>query len=380
MRIFYAAEFETRTGSRLWYNNLYLALLDLGHQVIALDYPLDAHYAHADPAVPAHRAFIRTRRPRLEEALLRQVEAEHKRQPLDLFFSYFYSAFVRREVIREIRALGIVTVNWYCNGSYQFRLVREIAPAYDFCLVPERFRLSDYRSIGANPIYCQEAANPNIYKAYPVPQEFEVAFVGQRYGDRPFYIRWLLDAGIDVHVWGPGWQVRPMRPTLSSGLKKLVSVDAWRRLGRKMRPDRRTISSVEQPIVLPAEICGPPLTDEEMVKMYSRSKISLGFSSCGETHRTNGRILQVRLRDFEAPMSGAFYMVEYMQELEEFFEIDQEIVCYRDPPDLADKVRYYLSHEDERERIRQAGHRRALRDHTWQKRLTDAFKTIGLSA
>ncbi len=380
MRIFYAAEFETPSGSRLWYNNLYLALLDLGHQVIVLDYPLDAHYAHANPAIPAQRAFIRAHRSHLEKALLRQVQAEHKRQSLDLFFSYFCSAFVRPEVIREIRALGIVTVNWYCNGSYQFHLVRDIAPAYDFCLVPEKFRLNDYRSIEANPIYCQEAANPNVYKPYPLFREFDVTFVGQKYGDRPLYIRHLLDAGINVRVWGPGWQARPTRSSPFSRLKKLSTVDGWRSLARKVQRGHRVTELAEQPIMLPLGICGPPLTDEEMVRMYSRSKISLGFSSCGETHRTSERILQVRLRDFEAPMSGALYMVEYMQELEEFFEIGKEVVCYYDPTDLADKVKYYLGHDTERERIRQAGYKRALRDHTWQKRLADTFKTMGLPA
>jgi len=66
---------------------------------------------------------------------------------------------------------------------------------------------------------------------------------------------------------------------------------------------------------------GGTLSNIEMVKLYSRSKINLGFSSCGDTHKTGERILQVRLRDFEVPMSGGFYMVEYMAELEEFFDI-----------------------------------------------------------
>ena len=115
-----------------------------------------------------------------------------------------------------------------------------------------------------------------------------------------------------------------------------------------------------------------------MIKMYSRSKISLGFSSCGDTHLTRRRILQVRLRDFEAPMSGAFYMVEYMEELEEFFESGKEIVCYHDKADLADKIKYYLAHDAEREAIRQAGYRRAVNDHTWHKRFEEVFKQMGL--
>lgn len=141
----------------------------------------------------------------------------------------------------------------------------------------------------------------------------------------------------------------------------------------------RAAVGIDQQVLLPAEVVGAPLNDEEMVKLFSRSKINLGFSSCGESHVSNERIVQVRLRDFEVPMSGGFYMVEYLEELEEFFDIGKEIVCYRGPDDLVDKIRYYLSHDDEREAIRRAGHERCLRDHSWQKRLSDSFRTMGLT-
>jgi len=123
---------------------------------------------------------------------------------------------------------------------------------------------------------------------------------------------------------------------------------------------------------------GGTLSDIEMVKLYSRSKINLGFSSCGDTHKTGERILQVRLRDFEVPMSGGFYMVEYMAELEEFFDIGKEVVCYEGPEDLAEKITYFLQHDNEREKIRKAGYERCLRDHTWHKRFEMVFKEIGL--
>ncbi len=384
MRIFYAADHEPWPGNNLWHNNLYLPLVDIGHEVICFDYDLTLHFRNADPSDPNKKAFIEKYRPKLEQALLQQIRDAHGKQPVDVFFSYFYSALCRPEVIEEIRRLGICTINWYCNASYQFHLVKEIAPTYDYCLVPEKFRLDDYRRAGANPIYCQEAANPNIYRPYPLPQEFDVTFVGQKYGDRPEYIRYLLDRGIDVRVWGLGWQPQlqigvPKFGDLIRRLKKLIAVEGRKSAARKPK-QMFTLSPSEELSVVPTEICGPPLNDEDLIKMYSRSRISLGFSSCGETYRTDQRILQVRLRDFEAPMSGAFYMVEYMQELEEFYEIGKELVCYHDKRDLADKAKYYLAHDAERECIRQAGYRRAISDHTWQKRFEHVFRKIGLSS
>ena len=246
--------------------------------------------------------------------------------------------------------MGIPTVNWYCNASYQFDLVSEIAPAYDFCLVPEKFRLDDYRRAGANPIYCQEAANPNVYRPLDVVPEYDVTFVGQRYGNRPMYLRRLVEAGVDVRVWGPRWDEQ-----------------AW---------SARSKADVEL-----ARRCAGVLSDDELVAMYSRSRISLGFSAVAQVPKDGSPpIKQVRLRDFEAPMSGAFYLVERFDELAEFFEPGKEIVFFEDKDDLSEKAAYYLRHEPERRRIRDAGLRRAREEHTWQKRFEAAFRRMGLSS
>jgi spore maturation protein CgeB len=350
MRIFYATNTSPDASfhSDIWRHNLYSSLVSEGHDVVEFDYDLYETFQNLDPEDPRQRAFIATNRPRVTQELLRQIRAAHSLRPVKVFFSYFYDACVLPDAIDEIGSMGITTINWYCNGSYQLRLVSEIAPHYTWCLVPEKFRLRDYISMGAAPIYCQEAANPLVYKPYDLPIEYDVTFVGQAYGDRPSYLEYLKLRGIDVHVWGRGWPLTPQPPQASPQPEAAVKG-------------------------------GGILSDDEMIKMYSRSKINLGFSTCGETHRTGGRILQVRLRDFEVPMSGGFYMVEYMEELEAFFEIGKEIVCYKDREDLADKIDYYLSHPREREAIRWAGHRRCRRDHTWQKRFEAAFREMGLA-
>lgn len=354
MRIFYAAadspNYWGLPDSKLWHANLYLPLVDLGHELVRFEYDYGRHNHHLDPRIPAHRAFIERNRPLLGEQLLRQVKAAHRRKPLDLFFSYFYSAYVDPDVIRDIGRMGIPTANWYCNASYQFDLVSEIAPAYDFCLVPEKFRLDDYRRVGANPVYCQEAANPNVYRPFDVAQEFDVTFVGQRYGNRPLHLRRLVEAGVDVRAWGPRWDEQ-----------------AWR---------ARSASEIAL-----AKRAGPALGDEELVAMYSRSRVSLGFSAVAQVQKDGSTpIKQVRLRDFEAPMSGAFYLVERFDELAEFFEPDKEIVFFEDEEDLVDKARCYLRHDAARNRIREAGMRRAREEHTWQNRFEGVFRQMGLAA
>jgi len=364
MRIFYASATtpNAHMQSDLWRSNLYLALRDLGHDLVEFEYDLRETFRKLDSSILDQRAYIRENRPKLTAALMSQIKAAQRLARIDLFFSYFYDACVLPQAIDEIRSMGIKTVNWYCNGSYQLHLVRQISPHYDWCLVPEKFRLEDYARMNARPIYCQEAANPNVYKPYDVPVEFDVTFSGQKYGDRPTYIHRLIETGVDVRVWGPNWRQPPRRSL------------QWPRV---LRRAKRTL--LGQPwIEIPVDRCGPPLSDDEYIKMYSRSKISLGFSKVAGGYAEGEPIKQVRLRDFEAPMSGAFYLAEYFDELADFFEPGKEIVCFTDPEDLVEKVRYYLAHDEARERIRRAGMLRARSEHTWHKRFEMVFKEMGL--
>jgi spore maturation protein CgeB len=397
MRIFYAswATPNALLDSNVWRNNLYLPLVDLGHDVVEFDYDFSETFRHLDTTDPSQMAFIQKNRPKITKTLLGQVKQAHSAKPIDLFLSYFYDACVLPEAIDEIRAMGVRTVNWYCNGSYQLHLVSEISPHYDWCLVPEKFRLKDYVAMGAHPIYCQEAANPNIYKPYDLPVEFDVTFVGQAYGDRPAYIRYLAEQGINLHVWGCGWQnfrSNAGKPDWTAPLRRALHIARLSITGQGWQAVRHRLASLlstnpgpsaptgvpSASVSLPPSVLGSALSDEQMIQMYSRSKINLGFSACGSAPQGSERILQIRLRDFEVPMSRGFYMVEHMQELEEFFDIGREIVCYTDKQDLADKIKYYLVHDEERERIRRAGYERCLRDHTWHKRFEMAFREMGM--
>jgi spore maturation protein CgeB len=357
MRIFYAVTNSPNSQfrSNLWRENLRGSLVKMGHEIVDFEYDLDRTFQYLDPSDPIQREFIGRNRPRLSDALLSQVRKTHAKQRIDLFFSYFYNACVEPGVIRQIGSLGITTTNWFCNASYQFQLVSEIAPEYNFCLVPEKFRLEDYRRAGANPIYCQEAANPEIYRPHPGREMYDAGFIGQAYGERPALIEWLAEHQVDVRVWGQGWEYfRKRRPSL---------------LGTRRTKDEGVPK-------IPARLIGGILSDEELVRTFSRTKINLGFARCWTNENGAERITQIRLRDFEVPMSGGFYLTEHQDELEEFFEIDSEIACYRDKDELLEKIRFYLKRPDLREDIRKAGRRRCLRDHTWEKRFKAAFQQM----
>jgi spore maturation protein CgeB len=115
------------------------------------------------------------------------------------------------------------------------------------------------------------------------------------------------------------------------------------------------------------------------VRTFSQSRISLGFATAGDSHKSEQRLVHLRLRDFEAPMSGALYLTERQDELAEYYDIGSEVLAYTDRDDLLDQVRHYLAHPEQAERIRRAGLLRARADHTWQRRFGDLFAALGLA-
>jgi spore maturation protein CgeB len=387
LRIFYAVmrspNLTALATSNVWHRNLHNGLVALGHEIVEFDFDMAPLLLHADIRDPNNRRFVERERPKLEEALLQQIGAEHRERGVDLFFSYFYDACATPEAIGEIRALGIPTVNFYCNAIHQFDLVRAISPAFDVCMVPERAALPKYQRVGARAVHVQMAADPETYRPFDLPRQFDVTFVGQRYGERPRIIDQLLRHGVDVRVWGPGWRASG----LNGGAHPAQRLQRAGRLFKKaVRSPRRTVTTAIERVLERdlnrriAAVAGPPLTDEEVVQMYSRSKLSLGFSTVNEPVPSGEPSAHMRLRDFEATMSGACYVTGYVDDLPLCFEPDREIVAYRDFDELLDKVRFLLGHSDVAESIRAAGRRRALSDHTWQRRFAQLFTAMGLPA
>jgi spore maturation protein CgeB len=81
------------------------------------------------------------------------------------------------------------------------------------------------------------------------------------------------------------------------------------------------------------------------------------------------------MRTFEGPACGAFMLNERTDEHLELFEEGTEATYFASPEELVDKVRYYLAHDSERERIRAAGHAKIVASsHTYKNRLIEILQ------
>jgi spore maturation protein CgeB len=87
---------------------------------------------------------------------------------------------------------------------------------------------------------------------------------------------------------------------------------------------------------------------------------------------------QIKGRNFEIPGCGGFLLTGRADNLDDYYEVGKEIVCFESTQDLIEKVRHHLHDEGERAAIAQAGYQRTLREHTYAHRFSEIFQRLGL--
>lgn len=379
MRIFQVIEDTTNASlpaNTTWRRCLYESLVELGH---------DVHLVSASKGRLARQRNDARLRAEFSDELTRAFETEHRKRPFDIFFSYLTDGMVDPAAIDMIRQFGVPTFNFSCNNVHQFDLVRNLSRHFDYSLHAEKAVRQKFIDAGANPHWWPMASNPKYFRPHLAERTVPVSFVGANYAVRARYISHLLDHEIDVQVFGPTWRHGARTPLRAAFRRMLLMGQAATAIGlpaaatasaRLAEHDfNRRLSATHFPNL------HEPISDEGAIQLYSRSRISLGVLEVHEANDPSRQVLRhLHLRDFEAPMCGACYCTGHLDELAEFFEPGVEIVTYRHEDELLDKVRFYLAHPADAERIRQAGHRRALAEHTYQVRYQKLFAEVGLPA
>ena len=77
------------------------------------------------------------------------------------------------------------------------------------------------------------------------------------------------------------------------------------------------------------------------------------------------------MRLYESTGVGTMLITDYKSDLHELFNPGKELETYKTKGELLEKVKYYLDHEKEREKIAKAGQRRTLADHTYYHRMQE---------
>jgi spore maturation protein CgeB/glycosyltransferase involved in cell wall biosynthesis len=295
------------TGS-YGYHNIKCPLEDLGFEVVDFNFS-------AELKLLGH------------EAMNQKLKSVIDDQEPDIFLHAIVESELDRSLAGYIRDLKTTTsIVLFSDDDWRFDHSLAWLDLYNFAVTTCREAWQKYQKLGyKQTILSQWGCNPNLYFPIKVSQkQYDVTFVGQLYPGRLELISFLKDSGINVKVWGHGWDQVP----------SLV------------------------------DIAGGYLTHEDMLSVFSSSKICLGMAWCS----TNPQQPQIKGRTFEYAACQVFQLTNYDERLKDFFVEGKEIVFYQNFYDLVEKINHYLFKETEREEIALSAYRRTIRDHTWSNR------------
>ena len=273
-------------------------------------------------------------RDQMNEAMLEAFHYANRTEPVDVMIGYLSGYNTSPRTLQKIAQAGAVIFNFCWDDKLSFSGKKlggrytgpaGIAHAVDLNLTNSPDSLIKYAVNGGLAMFWPEAAHPDVHRPYNTPFEFDVSFAGACYGQRPSFIKKLAKHNIKVECFGHGWP-------------------------------------------------NGPLPSEEMIKLYSRSRINLGFAGIGYSRK----LMCLKGRDFEVPMSGGLYLSQNNPELLLVFNVGNEILTYRNEEDCANIIQKLLADPDRAGAIRKAGRRRCLSDHSYHARWSQVFQIAGL--
>ncbi len=240
----------------------------------------------------------------------------------------------------ELPAIQLVNINYddffSRSPSNYFSNLDRLIPLYDWIFPSKKANVEELISIGAPRVhYLPLGYDETVH--YPVSPNREISlrrggeviFVGTYTAARAEYLDHIVN--YELAIWGGHWKRRKIRP------------DLWRRI--QATGNNRIV-------------WGP-----ELSAVLNASKIALNFFRPDNRDTHNHR-------SFELPACGVFTLSQRSDELGEFFQEGREIAMFSSIDELREKVRYYLDHDREREKMALAAHERLIKGkHTIRDRV-----------
>lgn len=229
--------------------------------------------------------------------------------------------------------------NFWHHGNSS-RWIRKSIPIYDAYFIWGKFLIDPILKAGAKRVeYLPCGYDPDLH--YPVKttdrekKEFgsDIAFVGSWDEEREWWLNHLLE--YDLKIWGNSWQ------------------KANEKLQKKWQ--RRTAMG------------------EEFSKVCNDSKININI-----IRKQNGSAHN--MRTFEIPACKGFVLSTRTDEATGFFEENKEAAYFSTPEELKQKIDLYLSNNDKRREIAEAGYSRLINsEYNYDDRIKiflDVFNSI----
>lgn len=284
------------------------------------------------------------------------IEQVRKIQP-DIFFTHELR-HIDSSVIDKIKeaAPSIKYVIGYdgiaqCDTEYFKR--------YDLVLSCGQFVTDYYKKHGVNSLFLPHAFEDSLLQKLNFNKKYNSVFTGSMVLFKGgHFSRMRLIAEVikkcDTEIWVS--ELYQNYRSIGRAIINLSPLDYWKLMRIALRNNG-------------------PAFGLEMYQILANSKITLN------THIDKFSQTAANIRLFEATGVGSMLLTDYKPNIEEYFEIDKEIVVYNSTEECIDKIKYYSKHDSSREKIAIAGQHRTLQNFTYKQsigKLTNhLIKTFG---
>ena len=147
--------------------------------------------------------------------------------------------------------------------------------------------------------------------------------------------------------------------------ERIETLNALAKEGLKMTLYTRSDTSELKGV----QVRGGVETHTEMPKIFRLSKINLNM-----TIRPIETGLPLRI--FDIMGCRGFVLTNYQEEIADLFVPGEEIEFYSDREELIEKCRYYLAHDDIREKIAENGYRKVRENYTYTHRIMTMLRAV----
>lgn len=213
---------------------------------------------------------------------------------------------------------------------------KENLRAFDLILTSFPHYVSLFKKMGINSEYFKIAFEPDVLKKIGKQErKYDVTFIGSFTPSHQQGIRLLesIAQEVPLNIWGQGKQfLSPQSPLRRCWRGEAWGLDMYRKLAQSKIVINRHIG---------------------VAKQYANN-----------------------MRLYESTGMGAMLITDKKKNLGDLFKVGKEVVEYTSSKDLVEKIKYYLSHEDKRIEIAQAGQKRTLKEHSYKNRMNELVKII----
>lgn len=194
-----------------------------------------------------------------------------------------------------------------------------------------------HQDLGVEPIgFWWVGIDPDQYKPHLVEKEYDVVFIANNADFQPGHqnrrdlIKAVADSGVNIHVFGKGWGIFDEHPRIHT----------------------------QQPVF-----------GENFAEVCSKARLTLGCNTVRNVY-----LYESWRRPFGCMACGSLHLTASFPGLDTVFKDGEHLVTFNTLEEAVAKVHYFLNHEEERERIAEAGKREVLEKHTWDHRIRELLQ------